>query len=272
MKIFSKFCLFIAICFTLILTACGVSESTAGELDNGEGRKTLRIITHAAYAPFEYLQGDGIKGFDIDLVRVAAEKAGYAVRIEHVGWESLFNEIENREADFAVSAITINADRKQTYDFSVPYFLSTNKILVREDSEIKSAEDLKGKIVAVQTGTTGQEKAEAILGENNPDILEFENNNLAIQEMLSGRADAVVGDNIVLEEYVKNNPNRKLKVITDKSFEKEYYGLLFPKGSELRPEMDKAINDIFANGTYTKIYTEWFETEPDIKHLKEQQK
>ena len=90
--------------------------------------------------------------------------------------------------------------------------------------------------------------------------------------MLSGRADAVVGDNIVLEEYVKNNPNRKLKVITDKSFEKEYYGLLFPKGSELRPEMDKAINDIFANGTYTKMYTEWFETEPDIKHLKEQQK
>jgi polar amino acid transport system substrate-binding protein len=269
MKIISRFSLFAVIYLTLILTACGVSESTAGELDNEEGKKTLRVVTHAAYAPFEYLQGDGIKGFDIDFVRAAAEKAGYTVKIEHVGWESLFNEIENRKADFAVSAITINADRKQTYDFSAPYFLSTNKILVPEDSEIISGEDLKGKVVAVQNGTTGLEKIETILGENNPDILKFENNNLAIQEMLNGRADAVVADNIVLEEYVNNNPNRNVKIITDKSFEKESYGFLFPKGSELRPEMDRAIKDILANGTYTKTYMEWFETKPDIKQLKE---
>lgn len=272
MKIFSKFSFFIIVCFTLILTACGASESTAGEVENGEEKKTLRIVTHAAYAPFEYLQGDGIKGFDIDFVQAAAEKAGYAVKIEHVGWESLFNEIENNKADFAVSAITINAERKQTYDYSVPYFLSTNKILVQKDSEIKNGEDLKGKVVAVQNGTTGEAIVEMILGKNSTDILKFENNNQAIQEMLSGRADAVVADNTVLEEYVKNNPNRTVKIITDKCFEKEYYGLLFPNGSELRSEIDKAINDIFANGTYTKIYKEWFESEPDIKHLKEQQK
>ncbi len=269
MKIISKFSLFIIICFTLILSACGVSESTAGELDNGEGKKTLRVVTHAAYAPFEYLQGDGIKGFDIDFVRAAAEKAGFAVKIDHVGWESLFNEIENRKADFAVSAVTITAERKQTYDFSVPYFLAKNKILVPEDSEIKSGEDLKGKVVAVQNGTTGLKKIESILGENNPDILMFENNNLAIQEMLNGRADAVVADNIVLEEYVKNNPNRKLKIITDKSFKNEAYGFLFPKESELRSEMGRAIKDILADGTYTETYMEWFETKPDIKQLKE---
>jgi polar amino acid transport system substrate-binding protein len=95
---------------------------------------------------------------------------------------------------------------------------------------------------------------------------------LAIQELLQGGAEAVVADNTVLEKYVQNNPDQKLKVIEDnKQFVPEYYGLLFSKGSKLKPEFDKAVNTLFENGTYAKLYQKWFGAEPDIETLQAQQ-
>jgi glutamine transport system substrate-binding protein len=258
----------------LIVSACGTSKSneTSGTGSEGE-KKELRVVTDAAYAPFEYMEGDKIVGFDIDFLKAVAKEAGYELKIEHVGWDPIFVEIESKRADLAISSITINDDRKQTYDFSLPYFLSTNKIMVREDSDIKSAADLKGKVVAVQNGTTGQEAMDKLLGKNHKDIKKFENNNLAIMEMMSGGADAVVADNGVVEVYAKNNPNEKLKVIEDSgAFDAEFYGLLFPKGTELKADFDKAIEKVFENGTYEKIYQEWFGQQPNMEKLKEAQK
>ncbi|MFE8701368.1 basic amino acid ABC transporter substrate-binding protein [Cytobacillus sp. FJAT-54145] len=256
--------------FSLILAACGTSGN--GDDANGEGKKTLKVVTDAAYAPFEYLEGDKIVGFDIDFINAVAEEAGYELNIVNTGWDPLFVEIEDEIADVAISAITINDDRKQTYDFSVPYFLSTNKILVPENSDIKGAADLTDKVVAVQNGTTGQEAVEGLLGTNSSNIKKFENNNLAIMELLSGGADAVVADNTVVEEYAKNNPNEKLVVVEDTdAFESEYYGLMFPKGSELKAEFDAAINKVFESGKYAEIYKEWFGSDPDVENLKAQQ-
>ncbi|ESU32324.1 hypothetical protein G3A_11970 [Bacillus sp. 17376] len=254
----------------LVVSACGTSSS--GGTGSEAEKKELRVVTDAAYAPFEYMEGDKIVGFDIDFLKAAAKEAGYELKIENVGWDPIFVEIKSKRADLSVSSISINDERKQTYDFSLPYFLSTNKILVREDSDIKSAADLKGKVVAVQNGTTGQEAMDKLLGKNNKDIKKFDNNNLAIMEMLSGGADAVVADNGVVEVYAKNNPNEKLKVIEDSgSFEAEYYGILFPKGTDLKADFDKAIKKIVENGTYEKIYQEWFGQEPNMEMLKAEQ-
>ncbi|HAQ06705.1 MAG TPA: basic amino acid ABC transporter substrate-binding protein [Bacillus bacterium] len=255
---------------TVLVSACGTSKTGSNGVE-GE-KKELRVVTDAAYAPFEYMEGDKIVGFDIDFLKAVAKEAGYELKIEHVGWDPIFVEIKSKRADLAVSSVTINDDRKQTYDFSLPYFLSTNKILVQEDSDVKNASDLKGKKVAVQNGTTGQEAMDKLLGKNNKDIKKFENNNLAIMEMLSGGADAVVADNGVVEVYAKNNPNEKLKVIEDSgSFEAEFYGILFPKGSELKANLDEAIKEVFENGTYERIYQEWFGTKPDMEKLKAEQ-
>lgn len=270
MKKFSKLAFIMLFSFAFILSACGTSQVDGGNA--GEEKKTLKVVTDAAYAPFEYMDKGEIVGFDVDFLKAVAKEAGYEVDIVNVGWDPIFVEIKDKIADLAISAITINDDRKQTYDFSVPYFLSTNKILVPEGSDIKSAADLEGKIVAVQNGTTGQEAVESLLGANNKNIKKFENNNLAIMELNSGGADAVVADNTVVEEYAKNNPNDKLVVIEDaNSFEAEYYGLMFPKGSELKAEFDAAINKLYENGTYAKIYKEWFGADPDVEDLKAQQ-
>lgn len=267
-KLSIMFVLFLS--FSLILSACGTGKESSNDEGNNsqDTKKTLRVVTDAAYAPFEYMDKGDIVGFDIDFITAVAKEAGYEVKIEHVGWDPIFVEIEGKQADLAVSAVTINDERKQSYDFSSPYFLSTNKILVKEGSPIKSGADLKGKVVAVQNGTTGQEAAEAILGKNSPSLKKFENNVLAIQELLAGGADAVVADNTVVEEYAKNNPQDKLVVIEDAdAFEAEFYGILFPKGSKLVKEFDEALQAIFDNGTYTKVYEEWFGSKPDLDKL-----
>jgi glutamine transport system substrate-binding protein len=274
MKKFKLFTTFLVMAFMLILTACGSSETSGngGDSDKEKEKKTLRVVTDAAYAPFEYLDKGEIVGFDIDIVKAVAKEAGYEVDIANTGWDPVFLELEKKIADVGVSAITINDDRKKTYDFSVPYFLSTNKIMVPEGSDIKSAEDLKDKTVAVQNATTGQEAVEGLLGKNSSQIKKFENNNLAILELKAGGADAVVADNTVIEEYAKNNPNDKFIIIEDKdAFAQEFYGLMFPKGSALKAEFDKALNELIDNGTYAKIYNEWFKVEPDVQILKDQQ-
>jgi glutamine transport system substrate-binding protein len=270
MKKLKKLSILIMFTLAAVLTGCGTSEKGSTSGDNEA--KTLKVATNAAYAPMEYLDGDKVVGFDVDFINAVAEEAGYEVKVEHTGWDAMFVEVEDELADLAVAAITITDERKESYDFSVPYYLSTNMILVKEGSDIKSADDLKDKVVAVQNGTTGQESAEAILGENSSSIKKFEDNNLAIQELLSGGADAVVADNTVLETYVKNNPDQKVVVVGDgNNFDSEFYGLLFPKGSKLKAEFDTAINAVIDSGKYTEIYQEWFGTEPDVDSLKAEQ-
>ncbi|PLT29870.1 basic amino acid ABC transporter substrate-binding protein [Peribacillus deserti] len=258
----------------MMLAACGSEtgkeEKASGSAAGGDEKKTIRVVTDAAYAPFEYLEGDKIVGFDVNFLNAAAKEAGYDVKLEHVGWDPLFVELKSKRAAAGISAITIDEERKQTYDFSSPYFLSINKILVPEGSDIKSADDLKGKIVAVQSGTTGQAAVEKLLGKNHKNIKKFENNNLAIMELINKGADAVVADNAVVEEYAKNNPKQKLKVVEDPdTFDAEFYGIMFPKGSELKADFDKAIAAILDNGTYEKIYKERFGTAPDLEKLKQ---
>jgi glutamine transport system substrate-binding protein len=270
--------LFIILSITMlaIVSACGTSgtddegQGAAGDT-GGEEKKTLRVVTDAAYAPFESMDGDKIVGFDVEVLEAVLKEAGYEYELVNVGWDPLFVEIQDELADMAISAVTINDERKETYDFSIPYFESMNMILVPQDSDIQSGEDLKGKTVAVQNGTTGQEVAEGILGKNSSDVKKFENNVLAIMELTSGGADAVIADNAVVEEYVKNNPDQNLKAVKDTSFPSEFYGMLFPKDSELKTDIDAAMKTVIDNGTYTEIYKEWFGAEPNLDTLKEQQ-
>jgi ABC-type amino acid transport substrate-binding protein len=261
--------LVVLLSFTVILSACG----TGGKKNEAQNtKKTLRVVTAAEYAPFEYMDKGEVVGFDVDLVQAVAKEAGYKAKVEHVGWDPIFVEIEKERADFSASAITINDDRKQSYDFAAPYFLSTNMILVKKGSDIKTGADLKDKKIAVQNGTTGQEAVEKLLGANHPNIKKFENIPLGIMELKNGGVDAVVADNTVVQEYVKNNPKDNLVVIEDENaFEVEFYGFLFPKGSKLTAEIDGALKAVLEDGTYSKLYKKWFGVEPDLEKLKAQQ-
>ena len=253
--------------FMVVLAGCGSSDDSSGE-----EKKTLKVLTNAAYAPMEYMDKDKVVGFDVDFIKAVAEEAGYELDIKHIGWDPLFVEMESKNADVAISSITIREDRLKKFEFSVPYYRSTNKILVSEDSDVKSADDLKDKVISVQQGTTGDFIATDLLGKTSTKVKRFEENTLAIMELIQNGADAVIADMPVLEAYAKSNPDEKLKVVTDESFDAEYYGVMFPKGNtELQKEFNEAINTLFENGTYEKIYEEWFGNKPDIEDLKAQQ-
>jgi polar amino acid transport system substrate-binding protein len=140
-------------------------------------------------------------------------------------------------------------------------------IVFKEGTDIKSAEDLKGKKIGVQNGTTGQLAAEKVVGANN-NISKYENTAVAFMALENNDVEVVVTDNVVASEYTKNNPNSKVKAIEDKdSFESEFYGLMFPKDSKLKAEFDEAIKAVIESGKYAEIYEKWFGKEPSVDTL-----
>lgn len=250
----------------LMLAGCGSSEKASNSAEPDE-KKVLKVGTDAAFAPFEYMDKGKIVGFDVDFLAAVMEEAGYKHKLDNIGWDPLFASVQGKQIDLAISGITINDDRKQTYDFSIPYFESTHMIVFKEGTDIKSAEDLKGKKIGVQNGTTGQLAAEKVVGANN-NISKYDTTAVAFMALENNDVEVVVTDNVVASEYTKNNPNSKVKAIEDKdSFESEFYGLMFPKDSKLKAEFDEAIEAVIESGKYAEIYEKWFGKEPSVDTL-----
>lgn len=247
--------------FAFVLAACGTgnksnsSDDTADSGETGFNGKTLLVGTEATFAPFEYLDDSGkVVGIDVDILDAICEEMGCNYEFRNVGWESVFQQVKNGELDLGASGITITDDRKESFDFTDPYFEATQVIVVKEDSPIESAEDLKDKKISVQINSTGHHAANKLLGKTNPNILAYENLPLAIQEVINGSTDAAIGDNAVVYEYLKNNPNAKLKVIEDDAFEKEYYALMVKKGNkELLDFLNEGLKKIKENGKLAEI-------------------
>ena len=254
----------------LVLAACGKQEPAAPAAGApaappvAAAAKVYVVGTDAAYAPFESQNDKGeIVGFDIDVVKAAAQKAGIEVKFLNTPWEGIFNSVAQGDRDLLVSAITITPERKQTLDFSTPYFDAQQLIAVESDSKIARFDDLKKLKVGVQNGTTGDEVITKLQGKDSANIKRFESTPLALKEMEVGGVDAVVADNGVVVHYVANNPNSKFKTIADSSFATEQYGIAVKKGNaELLEKINKGLAGIKEDGTYAKIYTQYFGVAP----------
>jgi polar amino acid transport system substrate-binding protein len=226
--------------------------------------KVYVVGTDAAYAPFESQNEKAeIVGFDIDVVKAIAAKAGIEVKFINTPWEGIFNALNQGDRDLLVSAVTITDERKQTMDFTDPYFDAVQLIAVKNNSKVAKFDDLKKLKVGVQTGTTGDEAVSKLLGKTNANIKRFESTPLALKELEAGGVDAVVADNGVIIAYVANNSGSKFKTVADKSFAAEQYGIPVKKGNtELQAKLNKGLADIKADGTYDKIYTQYFGAPP----------
>ncbi|MDF1484543.1 basic amino acid ABC transporter substrate-binding protein [Ramlibacter sp. H39-3-26] len=222
--------------------------------------KALVVGTDAAYAPFESQDATGqIVGFDIDVVTAVAKSQGVEVKFVNTPWEGIFNTLAQGDRDLLVSAITITDERKQTMDFSDAYFDAHQLIAVGEKSKVTKFDDLKKLKVGVQTGTTGDEVVTKMLGKDSTNIKRFESTPLALKELEAGGVDAVVADNGVIVNYVANNAGSKFKTVNDPSFAPEQYGLAVRKGNaELLAKLNKGLAAIKADGTYDKIYAQYF--------------
>lgn len=254
----------------IVLAACGKKEEPAAVEPAASAPApapaptVYAVGTDAAYAPFESQDEKGeIVGFDIDVLKAIAAKAGFEVKFINTPWEGIFNSLGQGDRDIVISAVTITDERKQTLDFSDAYFDAAQLIAVRDNSKVTKFADLKKLKVGVQTGTTGDEAITKLQGKTSTNIKRFESTPLALKELESGGVDAVVADNGVVIHHVANNPGAKFKTISDTEFAPEQYGIAVKKGNTaVLEKINQGLAGIKADGTYDQIYTKYFGAPP----------
>lgn len=132
---------------TLALAGCGTKDgASSGSSSSEDGKKIYKVGTEATFAPFESVDDSGkIVGIDVDVLKAIADEMDFEVDWNNIGWEPVFQTIKNGETDIGASGITITEERKESFDFTEPYYESQLLIVVKEDSKIKSLAELKDK-------------------------------------------------------------------------------------------------------------------------------
>ena len=222
----------------------------------------LTVGSDITYPPFEYTDEKTGKyaGFDIDLMTEIAKRMGLEVKFVNTAWDGIIPGLVAKKYDVICSAMTITEERAKQVDFSDPYFEAKQVIITRVDSDIKDVQDLEGKIVAVQQGTTGDFAAQRLIDEKGIkfEIKRFDATPEALMAIQKGDADAAIIDNFVAYLAVKENSDI-YKVVESKEFAPEYYGIAVNKDNPgLLEKINEVLKEIKQDGTYDKIYNKWF--------------
>lgn len=222
--------------------------------------KTLQVAVEPVFAPFEFRGENGeIQGFDVDIIREIGQAAGFTVKFQNIAFDGIIPAIQAGTVDAAVGAMTITQERLQAVSFSRPYFKAGLAIAVKEDTQgIESLEDLRGKKVAVQIGTTGAEEAKKI---PEADIRTFNASVLALQELSNGNVDAVIND-APITLYALTTGNLRGIRTTGELLTEEYYGIPTQRNSPELELINRGLTTILENGTYQKVYRKWFKADP----------
>ncbi|WP_334148758.1 transporter substrate-binding domain-containing protein [Microbacterium sp.] len=252
---------------TLALAGCA---SNAGGSDSGEPAAgdeyglveagTLTVCSDIPYAPFEFEGGDngtGYTGFDIDLLDAVAKKLDLKLSVQDVGFDALQSgtTLAAGTCDVGASAMTITEERKANIDFSDPYYDSLQSLLVRTDSGIESIDDLSGKNVGVQQGTTGESYATA--NAEGAELVQYPSDGELWPAMQAGQIDAILQDQPVNLEHEKADSAYK---IVETYNTDESYGFAFAKGEKdaLREAVNGALQELRDSGDYQTIYDNYF--------------
>jgi len=234
----------------------GEQEEGQSLLDSIMEKGVITIATSPDYPPFEFIDDEGaVAGLDIDLINAIAEEMGVTVEISQMGFDSIIGAVKAGQVDIGVSGFTVTEERKESVDFTVTYFTGGQVIIAKQagmETGIKSAADLKGKLVGAQLGTTGEEAANAIEG---AEVRPYEDFLVAIQDLKSGNIDAVVGDILVAEGVVAKNMD--LGIVGD-PLNAEETAIIVAKGNDdLVAALNEAIAKIKENGKYDEIVSKW---------------
>ena len=223
--------------------------------------KELVVGSSATYRPFAYESpSKEILGYDIDIIKAVAQKAGLNIRIVNTPWTGIFAALNNGDIDIVISGVTINDKRRQSYDFTAPYFEARQLIAVPQSSSVKGLKDLAGKKVSVVTGSTADDAVSREFGKTNPDIRRFESTPVVLAELANGGLDAAIGDNGVIA--FRTQEHKHLKTVADPSFPKEYFGIVVKQGNKaVLDKLNAGLAAAKADGSYAQIYRKWFQAE-----------
>jgi polar amino acid transport system substrate-binding protein len=255
----------------LLLAACGGGEEEeqttsrqapaedVGLVNEGQ----LTTCTHLPYKPFQFERDGKIVGFDVDLVDLVAKELGVRQEIVDTPFEGIQSgeDLNARKCDIAAAAMTITPERAEKIAFSDPYFDANQALLVKKDSGIETLDDLKGKTLGVQSGTTGKLYAEKNAEPKGVKLKDYEDLALELSSVKSGQVDAGINDVPVLLDFAKENPDLE---VTQQFETGEQYGFGMKKGTsdQLAAVVNRVLSEARQDGRYDRLYEKWFGVKP----------
>ena len=224
------------------------SETETAELSTVEPGKLI-MSTNAAFPPYEMTTDSGeFEGIDIETAQAIADKLGLELQIDDMDFDAALLSVQQGKADIVMAGVTVTDERKAVMDFSDSYATGIQSVIVPEGSDIASVDDLAGKKIGTQRGTTGYIYCSDDFGDEN--VVAYDNGLTAVQALNNGQVDAVVIDNAPAKEFVAANPGLK---VLDTSYAEEDYAIGMAKGSALEDAVNKALEELKADGTLQAI-------------------
>ncbi len=235
-------------------TAGEVSTEAPGEAAGG----VLTMATNAEFPPYEFHDGGEIVGIDVEIAEAIAEKLGMTLEIEDIAFDSIIPEIDSGKADIGLAGMTVSEDRLKNVDFSEPYTTASQVIIVKNESDIAGPDDLAGKYIGVQLGTTGDIYA-SDYEEEGSTIERYSKGFEAVQAMMQGKIDAVVIDLEPAKVFVSENEGIK---ILDEALTVEEYAIAVKKGNtELVEKLNGALAELKDSGELQAIIDKYISAE-----------
>lgn len=247
---------------SMLLTGCGGND--AETTDNGQDDSntaetstdyklavdgTLTMATNAFFEPYEYYEGEEIVGIDAEVGKAIADKLGLNFTISDMEFDSIITAVSSGKADMGMAGMTVTPDREKNVDFSRTYATGVQSIIVPEGSDITSPDDLAGKKIGVQQGTTGDLYCTDDFGEEA--MSRYSKGTDAIMALTQGKIDCVVIDNAPAQKYVEANEGLK---ILDTAYAEEDYAIAFAKdNTALKDAVDAALGELIEDGTVQSI-------------------
>ena len=256
----------LAVLASVLVAACGDGDEPAGNSESGvelvdSGR--LTTCTHLPYRPFQFQQGGRVVGFDVDMLDLVAKELGVRQEIIDTPFEGIQSgeDLNARKCDIAAAAMTITPERQQKIAFSAPYFDANQALLVRKGSGIDSFDDLQGKTLGVQSGTTGKTYAEKRSTPAGVQLKDYEDLALQLSSVTSGQIPAAINDIPVLLDYAKQNDD--VEVAAQFETGEQYgFGMRKVTSQALEKVVNRVIERARSDGTYNRLYEKWFGVKP----------
>ena len=256
---------------SMLLTGCGGGNNqAAGENDSADTQQSetaentdggvLRMGTNATFPPYEYVdENNEVAGIDADIAAAIAEKHGMELEITDMAFDSLIPALQSDTIDIVLAGMTVDPERAEQVNFTDSYATGVQVIIVPEGSDIASPDDLEGKNIGVQTGTTGDLYCTDDYGQEF--VKQFDNGPLAVAALVNGQVDCVVIDNEPAKNYVA--ANQGLKILDTAYANEEYAAAIAKDNTELFEQVNAAIQELKEDGTIDSIIEKYIPAEGD---------
>ena len=233
------------------------SETETAELSTVEPGKLI-MSTNAAFPPYEMTTDSGeFEGIDIETAQAIAAKLGLELQIDDMDFDAALLAVQQGKSDMVMAGVTVTDERQNVMDFTDSYATGIQSIIVKEDSDIASVDDLAGKKIGTQRGTTGYLYCSDDFGDEN--VVAYDDGLTAVQMLNNGQVDCVVIDNAPAKEFIAANPGLKL---LDTAYVEESYAIGIGKGNtELKDAINTALEELKAAGTLQAIVDKYITAE-----------